>query len=357
MTRDGLAGSTATMKGTLTIDGSHGEGGGQILRSALGLSLVTGRPFRIEKIRAKRSKPGLLRQHLTAVRAAAEIGAAEVTGATLGSLDLTFRPTRLQPGDYSFAIGTAGSATLVLQAVLPGLLVADGPSRIALSGGTHNPAAPPFDFLARAFLPLVERMGATVRATLVRPGFFPAGGGEMVVEVEPGRLTPIDLVERGEVVRRCARAIVANLPFAIAKREVATVGEMLGWDDDELRAETVGDSHGPGNVVLVEVASERVTELFVGFGQRGVPAERVAAGAAHEATRYLEAGVAVGEHLADQLLVPFALAGGGAFTTLPLSMHARTNAEVIEMFLGTRFEVEETGADAVLVTVKDNSRG
>src|SRR5262245_8861795 len=162
----------------LIIDGSFGEGGGQILRTALGLSLVTGVPFRIEKIRAGRQKPGLMRQHLTAVNAAAQVGQAEVIGASVGSQELTFTPGKISPGDYTFAVGTAGSATLVLQTVLPALLTAAQPSFLTLEGGTHNPHAPPFDFLARAFLPLIGRMGPSVTATLIRPGFYPAGGGQ-----------------------------------------------------------------------------------------------------------------------------------------------------------------------------------
>src|SRR5262245_60443308 len=167
------------------IDGSQGEGGGQILRTALALSLVTGAPFRVEKIRAGRQKPGLLRQHLTAVTAAVEIGGAAVEGATLGSRELSFRPGSVRPGAYRFAVGTAGSAALVLQTVLPALLTATGPSTVVVEGGTHNPHAPPFDFLALAFLPLLARMGARAQATLDRPGFYPAGGGQLTVEITP----------------------------------------------------------------------------------------------------------------------------------------------------------------------------
>ena len=169
----------------LTINGSQGEGGGQILRTALAMSLVTGKPFRIVRIRAGRKKPGLLRQHLTAVQAAAQIGQATVEGAAIGSQELTFTPGEIRPGEYRFAVGTAGSATLVLQAVLPALLTAPGLSVLTLEGGTHNPFAPPFDFLHRSYLPLVNRMGPTVEARLERPGFYPAGGGKFVVTVEP----------------------------------------------------------------------------------------------------------------------------------------------------------------------------
>jgi RNA 3'-terminal phosphate cyclase (ATP) len=170
---------------TIRIDGSFGEGGGQILRSSLSLSLVTGKPFRIENIRANREKPGVLRQHLTAVQAAAEVGSAEVEGASLGSKALTFVPGKIRSGEFRFAIGTAGSGTLVLQTILPALITAAGPSRIEIEGGTHNPAAPPFDFLQRSFIPLIERMGPKVKLELQRYGFYPAGGGRFVVEITP----------------------------------------------------------------------------------------------------------------------------------------------------------------------------
>ena len=165
----------------LTIDGSAGEGGGQILRSTLALSLCTGTPVRITGIRAKRDRPGLMRQHLTALRAAAEVGRAEVSGAELGSREVAFHPRGAAPGEYAFNVGSAGSATLVLQTVLPALLSASAPSDLLLEGGTHNPLAPPFEFLDRAFLPLIARMGPRVSATLEARGFYPAGGGRIRV--------------------------------------------------------------------------------------------------------------------------------------------------------------------------------
>jgi RNA 3'-terminal phosphate cyclase (ATP) len=170
---------------TVRIEGSFGEGGGQILRSSLSLSLVTGKPFRIENIRENRQKPGLLRQHLTAVQAAAEVGSAEVDGASLGSKALTFVPGKVRAGEFRFAVGTAGSGTLVLQTILPALITAAGLSRIEIEGGTHNPAAPPFDFLQRSFIPLIERMRPKVKLELERYGFYPAGGGRFVVEITP----------------------------------------------------------------------------------------------------------------------------------------------------------------------------
>lgn len=325
----------------LNIDGSHGEGGGQILRSSLALSMVTGVPFRVEKIRAGRRKPGLMRQHLTAVTAAARVSNARVEGAAIGSTSLEFRPGVVTPGEFSFAIGTAGSTTLVLQTVLPTLLCASGPSKLTLEGGTHNPFAPPFDFLAKAYLPLLNRMGPSVRATLERPGFFPAGGGRFTVEIEPAeKLVPIELMERGEIRRRLARAMIANLPRAIAEREVAFVGEKLGWPAECLKIEPVQGSPGPGNIVAIELESEHVTEVFTGFGEQGVPAPAVADEAVKLCREYLAAGVPVGHYLADQLMLLLALARGGGFRTMPLSRHSTTHIDLIAKFLDVRVTVE-----------------
>jgi len=208
------------MDGVLKIDGSLGEGGGQILRTAVGVAAVTGNAVQIDRIRAGRSKPGLMRQHLTAVNAAAQICSANISGNSAGSTQLLFSPGKVQAGDYHFSIGTAGSATLVLQTVLPMLLTANGPSRVVLEGGTHNLAAPPFEFLSSAFLPLVNAMGPTVQVILERYGFFPAGGGRLVVNIKPAEgLTGFDLCERGSLLSAKARVLISNLPMNIAERE------------------------------------------------------------------------------------------------------------------------------------------
>ena len=317
----------------LLIDGSAGEGGGQILRSSLALSLVTGKPFRLTGVRARRARPGLLRQHLTALRAAQAVGCAEVVGAELGSREVTFVPQHVNSGTYNFSVGTAGSATLVFQTVLPALMIADGPSTLVLEGGTHNPAAPPFEFLERAFLPIVERMGPKVSVKLERAGFYPAGGGRFTATITPAQLSPIDLLERGEIRDRSVHAVVVALPRRIAEREIARLAHRLDWPASCFHVEAA-NAQGPGNVVHVEIASEHVTEVFTGFGERGVRAEAVADAVADEALEYLAAAdVPVGKHLADQLLLLFALAGGGRFRTLPLSAHARTQQDIIEKFL------------------------
>lgn len=339
----------------IRIDGSRGEGGGQVLRTALALSLVTGTPFQMVKIRAGRSKPGLLRQHLTAVKAAEAVGGAEVDGAQMNSQELTFRPGRVKPGDYHFAVGTAGSATLVLQTVLPALLGASAPSTLKLEGGTHNPAAPPFNFLVKSYLPLVRRMGPGVEATLERPGFFPAGGGRFHVSVQPAPLQALHLMERGEVVRRQATAMIAQVPFDVAKRELETVGRALGWGEEERRVEELKHSPGPGNVLSLEVESEHVTEVFTGFGEKGVPAEVIAAAVAKEAQVYLEAGVPVGPHLCDQLLLLLALSREGSFRTLPFEGHAHTQLETFAHFLDVRFDVKTVSPSVTEVRVGRSS--
>lgn len=327
----------------LVLDGSQGEGGGQILRSALTLSLLTGTPFRIDNVRAGRPRPGLMRQHLTAVEAAAAIGQAEVSGAAVGARSLFFRPGRVRGGEHRFSVGTAGSATLVLQTVLPALLTAAEPSTLLLEGGTHNPASPPFDFLARTFLPLVARMGPRVEATLERPGFYPAGGGRLRVTVAPcPRLQPLELEQRGPIVRQRARAVLSNLPRSIGEREIHRLRERLGWEAPAFAIETV-ESDGPGNVVLVELESEALTEICVGFGAKGVRAEAVADGAADEAAAYLAAGVPVGAHLADQLILPLAMAGGGRFRTVAPTAHTRTQLAVVQRFLEVKLQLTPDG--------------
>ncbi len=337
----------------LQLDGSRGEGGGQILRTSLALAMITGKPFQIRQIRAGRTKPGLMRQHLTAVKAAAKVCDAETEGAELKSQQLSFKPGTVRPGEYRFDIGTAGSATLVLQTVLPALMTAEGPTRLTLCGGTHNIYAPPFDFLAKAFLPLLRRMGPQVTATLVRHGFFPAGGGEVVINIQPTQqLKSLELVDGGPVVRRHATAMVSQLPRHIAERELATICRKLQLSDGETTVEEV-DAVGPGNVVVIEIEREQVTEVFTGFGQRGVKAEKVAAGVAREAKRYLEAGVPVCEHLADQLLLPLALAGGGRYRTSQPTPHTTTNVETIGEFLDVAIAIEEVEEKVFEVCVGD----
>lgn len=339
----------------LTIDGAMGEGGGQILRSSLTLALCLSRPFRIINIRSARQRPGLRRQHLAAVAAAAAIANARVSGATLGGRQLSFVPGRIRSGFYRFSIGTAGSTTLVLQTVLPALMAGDRPSELLVQGGTHNPLAPPYDFLALAFLPLLRRLGAAISVRLERPGFYPAGGGLIRVRIEPpaGSLHSLSLLERGAVQEIRSDALVANLPGHIAERELGVIQRELGLGAASLHAKDVHIEKGCANLVTVMVRSEQVTEIFTGFGKRGLRAEIVAGRLADKVRRYLAAGVPVGEYLADQLLLPLALAGGGAFRTLRPTRHTTTNTQVLQKFLDIPVVCEQHAEDDWIIRLVD----
>ncbi|MBF0502333.1 MAG: RNA 3'-terminal phosphate cyclase [Candidatus Riflebacteria bacterium] len=324
------------------IDGSTGEGGGQILRTSLALSMCTGKPFRITNIRAKRPKPGLLRQHLTAVNAAQSICQADVTGADISSLSLTFVPGQVNPGAYSFAVGTAGSATLVLQTILPPLLCAKESSTIHLEGGTHNPWAPPFHFLKQAFLPLIERMGAWFSAEITQWGFYPAGGGKCIFRITPPaeKLLNIDLTERGRLIRSEVLTAVANIPWEIADDECKLIARGTRFPIDRFRAENVSSS-GPGNVAMLEMEFENSRAFFTGFGEMGTSRNKVAHLVSSSANRFFACGAAIDEHMADQLLIPMALAGKGSFTTRAPTSHTTTNIEIIRSFLDIQIQISE----------------
>ncbi|MDB5972808.1 MAG: 3-terminal-phosphate cyclase [Hydrocarboniphaga sp.] len=309
------------------------EGGGQLLRTALTLSICTGTPFRMTGIRTGRPKPGLMRQHLTAVEAAAAISGAEVRGANPGSLQLEFVPGPVRAGDYRFPIGTAGSTTLVLQTVLPALLRANSPSTLHLEGGTHNPMAPSVDFLTRAFIPVLRKMGAHVELKLERYGFYPAGGGSLRVDIAPGTLVPITLADRGALKSVKAQALISAVPGTVADRELAVVAQRLGLGSEALEHRSIRPAVGPGNVLMITIESENVSEVITSFGARGVTSEAVAERACSAARAYIDQGVVVGEHLADQILLPMALAGGGSFRTSRPSEHFCSNVSLISRFV------------------------
>jgi RNA 3'-terminal phosphate cyclase (ATP) len=328
----------------IEIDGSLGEGGGQVLRTALTLSMITGQPFRIFNIRARRSKPGLMRQHLVSVQAAARISDAEVLGAEQGSLELAFSPHAIKGGDYGFAIGTAGSCMLVLQTVMPALLFADKPSTVHVSGGTHNPLAPPTHFLQRAYCPAMAEMGAGIDVDLQRFGFYPAGGGEAMARITPNKaLKAMDWIERGALKSSYAEAFIAGLPAHLARAELKSLGDGLGWKDECLHLRELPRDQGPGNALLVTLEYERVTEVFSAFAEKTIRPDALAASVMGEVKRYVDSGAALDEYLADQLMLPLALAGGGSFSCESVSLHARTNATVIERFLPVRFEFKQAG--------------
>lgn len=347
----------------IEIDGAEGEGGGQIVRTSLALAALTGRALRLRNIRAGRARPGLMRQHLTCARAVAEIAGATLEGGTIGSSELTLRPPRgtsagpAMPsgGHFEFAIGTAGSTTLVLQTLLPLLLHADAPSTVRVTGGTHNPAAPPFEFLRDSFVPVLAQTGAAVTVELERHGFVPAGGGAVRMHVTPApRLSGVELLERGEVTEHRARALVSSLPTKIGERELRTVRKRLNWSEGECAVEQV-DAAGPGNALLLTAVSPGGTAVFSGFGMHNVTAERVAAQACGRYRTWLASGAPVCPHLADQVLLPMALAArageASVFRTEKLTQHARTHINLVRRLLGVTVTTKDLGRDGVRVHV------
>jgi RNA 3'-terminal phosphate cyclase (ATP) len=335
----------------IQIDGSLGEGGGQVLRSSLALSLLTGRAVRLFNIRAGRAKPGLKRQHLTGVRAAGRVGLARVQGDALNSQEVIFEPQTIQGGHHHFKVGTAGSTGLVFQTVLPALLKADGPSTVIVEGGTHASMAPPFDFLERVFVPALRRMGAQVDLRLESYGFNPAGGGRIVADITPAPLRPMALLHRGAITRRSITAYVSNLPTHIGQREVDAAKARLGWDDRAECAVQTVRSPGPGNAFMIELSFEHGAEIFSGFGSRGRRAEQLACVAADEALAWLATDVPVSEHLADQLLLPMVLAGGGTFRTVRPTRHTTTQLDTIGKFVDTPIKIEPEDGNACRITV------
>jgi len=337
----------------IILDGSEGEGGGQILRSALSLAMATGQPFRMHNIRAGRKKPGLLRQHLTCVLAAARICSARVEGAEPGSQRLAFEPGPMAPGEYAFAVGSAGSSTLVFQTVMPALITTGRPFALTLEGGTHNPAAPPLEFLERVYLGALARIGVRATLTVERRGFYPAGGGKWRIEVtSPREHPPLHLLERGAPRAHSATILWNRIPADQPPRVRAYLAAGLGWDPAAIAAEEARESQGPGNVILAELRYEGITEILTAFNAFGASPEAVCEGLIADIRRYEGSGAPVGWRLADQLMLPMALCGGGSFRTLPLSRHSLTNIGTLSRFLDHPIVVEEGSGGTVLVRVR-----
>jgi RNA 3'-terminal phosphate cyclase (ATP) len=268
----------------------------------------------------------------------------------VGARDLTFRPGAVKPGDYAFAVGTAGSAALVLQTVLLPLALAGASSRLVLEGGTHNPHAPPFDFLARVFLPALARMGPKVEARLIRHGFYPRGGGKIAVDIAPAPLRRAEWLDRGALRGVSAKIVFAAIPFDVAERIMTVAREKLAdWPDDAFVYRQLSDDEGPGVVLLLEAEFEQANDIVSGFGQIGVRAETLSERAAGRMAGFLGVAACAGPYLADQLILPMALAGGGAFTTVKPSAHLVTAAAIAERFTGRRMSVERADGGANLV--------
>ena len=328
----------------IEIDGAQGEGGGQIIRSSLALSAITGKAFRVHNIRAGRKKPGLKNQHVLAVQAARRVCHAKCDGDSLGSAKLTFEPGEICSGIYEFRLGTAGSTSLVAQTVIPALMMANQPSTLILEGGTHNPMAPTFDFIARSYAPQLAKLGPVVTAEIQRHGFYPAGGGRIQLHIQPSqKLNQLNLVDRGQERSKQVWALVSNLPNHIGQREVDTICRKARWSSHCGQVVAVKEPQGPGNVVLIEIEYENVTAIFTGFGQQGIRAERIASAVYRETKKYIESSVPVEEYLADQLMLPMGLAASQghscSFRTYELSGHSKTHLEILQQFLDIETEV------------------
>jgi RNA 3'-terminal phosphate cyclase (ATP) len=318
----------------IEIDGSFGEGGGQILRSALALALLTQQPFRLVNIRANRKpKPGLRPQHLASVLAAQQISNAKVSGASLGSSTLVFEPDVVNPGHYHFEVGTAGATALVLHTIyLPLMLGTDAPSEIMIDGGTHVDHAPCFDFLQTTWQAYLETLGFTLKLRLKRPGFYPRGGGRIMANLQPTRhIQPLQLTADVHYTKVDITSISADLPDHVAERQARQAVQRL--PDWQVRHMIERWENGPASVVTATLP-EMVPTLFFGLGARGKPAEAVADEATEPLLRHAATNAPVDPHSADQLLLPLCFAAGAsAYRTSAITQHLLTNAAIIQRFI------------------------
>lgn len=334
----------------ITLNGQNG--GGQILRTALSLSMITGKAFHIKNIRGLRKKPGLMRQHLTCVLAASEISNASTDGAELGSTELLFNPQKITAGEYHFKIGTAGSTSLLAQTMIPALFHADTESTITLEGGTHNPLAPSASFLEHIFFPQLKRMGVEINMKLHQHGFVPAGGGRVELTITPkNKLLPLHLIERGGELSRQILCHVAHLDEGIAEREIKTLTEHLAWDQNCSKTINADDASCSGNCLSAIIHYDNISECVTTYGAYGKSSERIAKTVAKSMNNYIKSDAVVGHHLADQLLLPMALAGSSSLITTKPSNHILTNINTIQSFLDVSIEVKEHTGHLFIITV------
>ena len=332
----------------IRIDGSHGEGGGQLLRTAVALSAVTGRALAIDRIRAKRDKPGLAPQHVAAVRAVGAVCDASIDGLALRSTALTFVPGRLHGGDFRIDVGTAGSVTLVLQAMLPVIAAAGAPATVVVRGGTDVRAAPPLDYFRAVTLPLLARLGIPTELEIRRRGYFPRGGGEIALSVGAATLRSVDFAVRGAVQHVTGIAHVSGLDIDVARRMRASALDRLAavpGRDPAIEIVVLAPAQGAGHGgAIVAWADAAHTTLGAGrVAERGVRAEALGAAVGAELAADLASGATLDVHAADQLPVYLALAGGGSFACRELSRHGQTAIWLLEQFLPTRFHVRPEG--------------
>ena len=341
--------------GTIELDGSEGEGGGQILRSALALSILTRRPFKLTNIRANRSKPGLQPQHLMCVRAAGSISGATYKGGSVGSSVLYFEPGAIKSGNYTFSIGTAGATSLVLHTVyLPLALRGDKPSEITITGGTHNAHAPCYHFLETTWAAYMARLGIKVELEMIRPGFYPRGGGEIRAVVHPcSRVHGLSLMTCPELTTAGGFSAFAGLPESVGRRQVRRLSVRLKSEGVESHIPMEEwEAANPGSVAAVIFRQAPVPPLFFGLGERGKPSESVADDAADEAIAFRDAKCPVDPHSADQLLLPLAFSDDASeYKTSEITRHLTTNIETVRKFVDRSIQIEHTDGKSGVVRV------
>src|SRR5262245_24489269 len=319
----------------IDIDGSFGEGGGQILRSSLALALLTGRSFRLRNIRARRSPPGLRPQHLMSVLAAAEVSRAETRGANVGSASLDFKPQSVRPGDYHFRIGTAGATGLVLHTVHLPLAIQNGPSTVTVEGGTHNDHSPCFHFLATTWRGYMARIGLPLTLSMDRPGFYPRGGGRIAAKIfGGGHPRGMMLTERPALTRANVLSAAASLPDHITLRQAEQARTWLETAGLKVDVHEESWPSGPGTMLAVTFPEAPVPTLFFALGARGKRAEAVADEAAEQALDYFRGDAPVDPHSADQLVLPLAFADGPSeYRVSQVTRHLLTNISVVKYFV------------------------
>lgn len=327
----------------LEIDGSHGEGGGQILRTALSLSCLLKKPFRIFNIRTGRKRPGLMPQHLSCVRALILISNAKAHGDVIGSTELVFEPSDPKAGEYFFDIGTAGSTTLLLQAVLPTLIFQRDHSRITLTGGTHVPFSPSYHFVSDVFMPILAKLGITLHASILQYGFYPRGGGKISIEVSPSsKVKALTLVDKAEPLKMSGISVVSDLPLNIADRQKNAALEAIGRSGLTAEIETYKvTSYSPGTFLFLKARTQDCLAGFSSLGERGKRAETVGKEAAEELLNYHRTTACLDHYLSDQIVLYLANADSeSSFTTSGITEHLLTNLWIIEKFLGIRYSIQ-----------------
>ena len=347
----------------IQIDGSMGEGGGQILRTALSLSMITGKPFEIHHIRANRRKPGLRPQHLTAINIAKKISQADTMGVYLDSTSVTFVPKTIRSGTYSVDIGTAGSASLVLQTILVPLGMANSASSVAVTGGTHVPWSPSFEYLKSIWSPFMKEIGYDFLLSLESSGFYPQGGGKITAVIRPNTIIkPLQKIQRGNLLTVTGISSIANLDESIASRQKITALKILyekdlGIDNKKIKIKSTHlPSRFKGTELFLKAEYENGLGGFSSLGQKGKPAEKVAEESVNSFLKFHKEGGAVDKYMADQLLLPLSLIKGNSqFSTGKISNHFQTNREIIIKFLPVKIIAFQKNNGKICISVEPDA--